>query len=417
MNDCKKSKSSPRRSVLEGTPRVHYDQLEYIEGNIYPDDGEYHHEGTPFTGVAWTEYRGCLSEDSMKDGRRHGRCVSFHCNGEFASDGCYEDDVRSGDYVKWYNTGVMKFHGVFDASTYANIKSDYNEAGVLVREIDDRDHDKHRLRHWTDDGELVYESIEGISTCYAPGGQWAIREHDHGPPEKRNPPEYRDELLYDHASSMIADGLAKYSILPWLHLKLAQNEPRAITVLTELVEHSDIEIVTLALEILEDKPYKEAIPAVERMTRSKRRKDPNAGGFTSPISELAKLVLVNLTVDDEHERKVARGRVRCLSKIREREERERKHAFEEKRRHVMRKWPQVRAEFENTLVGEMTLKSGDQLFTDQVKERNTKYWHYYRYSIDGRTYSACVSTSDPQSEKAIVVCYRAKNPAEYLVIE
>ena len=414
MTDHSQSKPTPRSSFLEGTPRIPYGQLEFIEDEMYPDEGVCHHEGRPFTGVAWAESEGRLSEDSLKDGIRHGRCVRFHANGEFASDGSFEDDEAVGDFFEWYDSGVMKFHGVYDASERTSITWDYNEAGVMVREIDRSDGSVYRrLRHWTDQGELVYEDCGGVSTCYAPGSNWAIREQDRGPPEERPPPDYRDDLLYEHASSMLADGLAQYSVYRWLHLRLAENEPRAVKLLSQLVEHPDIEVVERSLNILENNHYEEAIPAVRRMTRSKLRKDPSAGGFRGPISDLAKLVLVNLTVEDEQERRVARGSVRHLRAIRERKEREREQERQERRQRVKRNWPKISADFRNSLMGEFTLKSGDQIFTDEVKERRIEYWHYYNYVIEGRTYSACVITENPQPEGAIVVRYRAKNPAEY----
>ena len=56
---------------LTGQPRVHYNELEsrYCETH-----GErWLHNNAWFSGIAWRELRGDLTEDTMVDGQRHGR--------------------------------------------------------------------------------------------------------------------------------------------------------------------------------------------------------------------------------------------------------------------------------------------------------------------------------------------------------
>ena len=397
----------PALPVLDGAPRVHYGDLDLVDDGPYPDDCIAHYQGKPFTGVAWEESQGELTEHSMKDGRRHGRCVSFHANGEPASDGYYAEDEPVGEVFTWYASGVMESYGLYDESSSTQILRRYNEAGVLIHEQDAQRGSGHR--RWYDGGELLFDNHGDATAYYAPDGNWAMRK------SRDDEYEYHDDTLYEHAHTMLAIelDLVTYPLFRWLHAALDRNEPRANALLVDLIQHATVTVAENALDIVGNRGCHDALPAVRRMTHSTLRKDPSAGGFIGTTAELAEIVLVKLTVHDEEQQKAELDALEQKRARREAHERQRARHAQERRRRVQRTWPSVIATFDETLTAEFTLKSGDQLFTDEVRERSLEYWHYFKYVVDGRTYRACITTTDPQPAGSIAVRYREKDPAEY----
>ncbi|MDH3715811.1 MAG: hypothetical protein OET44_18410, partial [Gammaproteobacteria bacterium] len=402
--------SKPTAPFLVGTPRVHYGDLDLVDDEHYPDDWVACHQGKPFTGVAWEESQGRLTEHSMKDGRRHGRCVSFHANGERASDGHYQQDEPVGEVRTWYASGRMESYGLYDESSNTRIFRRYNEAGTLIYEEDEQRGSGHR--RWYDSGELLFDNQDGKTVYYAPDGSWAMRE---GSGAEDGDYEYHDDTLYAHAHTILALelDLVTYPLYRWLHRALDRDEPRARELLFELIEHPTVTVAENALYIVGNRRYQDAIPAVRCMTQSPLRKDPRAGGFTGTTAELAETVLVKLTVHDEAQQQAELDALRQKRAIRDAQEYERARRGEARRRRVQRTWPSVVANFDETLTGELTLKSGEHIFDREVRERNLEYWHYYKYVVDGRTYRACTMSTDPQPAESIEVRYREKDPAEY----
>lgn len=398
-------------AILDGTPRVHYGDLDLVDDEHYPDDWIAYHQGKPFTGVAWEESQGRFTEHSMKDGRRHGRCVSFHANGERASDGYYEQDEPVGEVRAWYASGSMESYGLYDESSNKRVYRRYNEAGTLVYEEDEQRGSGHR--RWYDSGELLFDDQGEVAVYFAPDGSWAMRVKRDAQGDEF---ECHDDTLYAHAHSMLALelDLVTYPLYRWLHAALDRNEPRARELLFRLTEHPVATVAENALYIVGNRHYEDAIPIVRRMTHSTLRKDSRAGGFTGTTAELAETVLVKLTVHDEGQQQAELDALRRKRAHREAQERERDRQAEERRRRVRRTWPSVAATFDETLTGELTLKSGEHIFDREVRERNLEYWHYYKYVVDGRTYRACVTSTDPQPAASIEVRYREKDPAEYV---
>ena len=73
------------------------------------------------------------------------------------------------------------------------------------------------------------------------------------------------------------------------------------------------------------------------------------------------------------------------------------------------------ATFHETLLSESTLKTGDQIFSDEVVSRRREYWHCFKYVVEGRTYRAIVMGRDPEPPESVAIRYREDDPAEYLV--
>jgi len=395
--------------ILDGTPRVHYGDLDLIEDEHYPDDWIACHQGNPFTGVAWEESQGRWTEHSMQDGKRHGRCVSYHANGERASDGCYIADEPVGEVFTWYPSGVTESYGLYDESSHSRMFCRYNEAGVLIYEQNTERGSGHR--RWYEHGALLFDSCDDMTTFYAPDGNWVMRELP------SNEFEHDDAALYEHAAAMLALelDLVTYPLYRWLHARLDGNEPRARVLLFELLEHPAVTVVENALYIVGNRGYEDALPQLRSLTHSKRRKDPSAGGFTGTTAELAQTVLVKLTVHDERQQQAELRALQEKRAQREAQEVQRALHADNRRRRIQRDWPSVIATFDETLTGELTLRSGDQIFSREVRERNLEYWHYFKYLVHDKTYRACIVNTEPQPPQTIEVRYREKDPREYFV--
>lgn len=386
-------------------PRVHYDELELVDDEHIPDEWLAYYRGELFSGIAWNELQGVRTEDSMKDGELHGRCVRFHANGQCASEGTYEHGNPVGEFIAWYPSGIMESYYRYSERYQTEVQRRYSEAGVMIFESDAARGLGHQ--RWYESGELLFDSYDGAATYYAPSGDWAIRKQN-------GDEEHNDDVLYDHAYAMfeIDMGLVRYPLLGWLHGKLDAAEPRAEQLLLELVEHSVISVAETALESIGKRSLVAAIPLVRRMTQSERRKDPAAGGFVGTFAELAEVVLVKLTETDEQQREAKLLALRKQRAHRRRLEKEQAKRDEERHRQI---WPRAEAAFHETLVGETTLKSGDQIFTGEAKHRSREYWHIFKYVVSGRTYKAIVTGNDPEPPASVALRYREDNPADYVI--
>lgn len=388
-------------------PRVHYNHLELVQCHDY-DEGEWHLRDTPFTGIAWEELRGCRSEDSMLEGKLHGRCVRFHANGQMAFDGRYQNGDEVGDHFEWYDSGVLKSCSQHDASAGGeSLVREYNGAGSLIKESG-RKGEKWTLRHWHDDGTLLFEHSDDVGKCYAPDGTLAIREF----PDRSF--EFSNETLYLHGAEMLKtkNGLVESPFFVWLHQRLDDDDPQAKQLLFQLIDHPVIETAETAMGIVGNRCYREATELIRRLTQSKRKKLPDSGGYVGTTAELAERVLIQLTVaESEQEARLQQFDLRqSLAETRRERDQARQRKLER------RQWPQTTAHQIETLQGETTIKSGEQILTKQFVALHREFVHLFEYQVDGRTYRAIVTNRRPSASKSIQVRYRPDNPAENVVI-
>ncbi|MEN7551359.1 hypothetical protein AAG747_25815 [Rapidithrix thailandica] len=404
MNQSKKS--NPGIPILNGTPRVHYDELEYIEKECCLDEWAYYYKDKLFTGIAWSELKGVVAEDTLEKGVRNGRCVRVHANGTLAEDGYYQEDEPVGELFSWDETGSLLRYSKYDDNARCLLKREYNSQGVMVKEVDELE--EFRLRHWSAEGALVYESATGFQRCFAPNGNCVIEEGDRGKPEERKPTVYSDEELYEHAFEMLSADIqmVEYPVFRWLNQQLDQGDIRALNLLYTLLEHPLVSIAESALYIIGARKYQEAIPLVRKMTESTRCKAPGAGGFIGTTAELAKITLMKLTgkgnveqaIDGAWEKRKERGsdwELRLLS--------------------IKDNWPEIKAEFKETFIGQATLETADQLFSGEAAATKLDYIHLYRYVVDGRTYHATVTSSSQEPLPFIDVRYKTEKPEEYII--
>ncbi|MEQ8784806.1 MAG: hypothetical protein RIC55_00845 [Pirellulaceae bacterium] len=391
---------------LEGQPRVHYEDLDSVD-NEYDGESVWHREGTPFSGIAWEELRGHLTEDSMRNGVQHGRCVRFHANGQMAFDGNYRNGMGDGDHYEWYDSGVLKSLARHDPPSWsAAHRLEYNETGSLVKEVDERD-GSWRLRHWYANGALLYDGTHEVTTIHAPDGSLAIRETGD------RVMEFRDEVLFQHAAGMLEMqlGLVENPVWAWLHARLDEGKSKAKQLLFDLTDHPIIDVAETAIFIIGHRRYREATELIQRLTHSTRRKPPDAGGFMGTTAELAETVLVELTAPEEE----LEDRLAELEQLQEEREDQRWAEEQEALLREQRTWPETTAHHRRALIGETTIRTGDQILTDQFVSRSCNHVHVYQYKVNGATYRAVVTTDDPSAAESITIRYCPTNPEEYVV--
>ena len=386
------------KPFLEGSPRVHYNHLEYVEDE-YQIDGEYYHNGKKFTGIAWSEIRGTVHEDTLVDGLRHGRCVIIHPNGQIGMDGYYEEDEPVGELICWHSSGVMSNYSRYNEQSSEMLSRDFNEKGIMVREVDKREGWRQRL--WTEEGKPLYESTDEYSKIFGANGEWALIQYDRGRIEDRKPNEYSHEVLYQYAADILSIDLdlTRYPILEWLGSLLDANDERAKGFLFGLLDQPSGQIVRDALDIIAQRGYRQALHRVEGLIDDRR-----LAGFDSTIGERAEICKAKLSGEGSVEEIVARYW---------RNKRKWEKELERRSEKVKKTWPQTIGKHVESLIGQLTLQSGDQVMTGEYKERKIEHLYIYEYKVDGFTYRAVYTTQNPEPELEKSIRYRKKKPEQY----
>ena len=388
---------------LVGEPRKHYNDLElhYCETH-----GErWLHNDAWFSGIAWQELRGELNEDTMVDGQPHGRCVRFHANGRMAIDAYYHEDCPVGEHQQWYDTGAIdkrEIYGEFGAV----LTQEFNESGQIVREYDSRGDRTHRM--WYEDGSLLFESQGGTEACYASDGSVAFRGPEDGDPL------FFDDVLHDRADELfdVESAFVMNRMFAWLHRQLDNNPTRGKQLLFDLTDHPRDSVAETTMDIIGIRQYKDAIRIVREHTRSNRRKLPLAAAFIGTFAELAETTLVKLTVPETEQH---RALDELSEKRRLRQEVEKRQS-EHDRRDESKDWPEAIARYVETQVSEFTLKTGDQVLSDDCISRSYDYYHFYEYEVAGATYRAIAkSTEKGDAAAEISIRCRPNSPANYVV--
>lgn len=178
---------------LKDGPRIHYDNLEIFE-NTKNGESEFHYQDKPFSGIAWCELKGTITEDTMQDGVLHGRCIKIHANGQMAEDAFYKQDEPVGEVYQWYDTGVVSHYAKYNNDCSLLLLRDYNTKGIVTKEIDHQNSRRHR--HWSDNGILIYESNQDQVKCYALNGKCVIK--------KEGDITYQHDELYINAAKILA---------------------------------------------------------------------------------------------------------------------------------------------------------------------------------------------------------------------
>ncbi|WP_108868888.1 hypothetical protein [Aquimarina aquimarini] len=379
-------------------PRVSYNDLEYVQDPYILDEGSYYYNEKPFNGVAWSEFRGLISEDTMRGGVRNGRCVQIHTNGQLAKDGYYEEDEAIKEKFKWYESGTLSSYSRNNEHAGDYFFRKYNPQGVLIREYDRLNS---RDRYWTQDGTLLYESNNTINKCFAPNEKWVIYEVD------RKSPMYNDDDLYQHAFDMLSadNPFVENALYRWLHKRLKEGDTRAQNFLYKLLDHPLEKVVKTALTIIGTRGDQKAIPLVKKMIKITHQ-NATIESYMSAIAEHAEITLIKLTGEgDEVQTRAVQW-----------ERKQKREAYEELRRiKVKKRWPRIKAIFNRTLVGESTVKSFEQTFSKQVMTRSVEYIHIYKYVVNGHTYNATLTSDNPTPLPVKVLRYRKKKPEEYII--
>jgi hypothetical protein len=79
---------------------------------------------------------------------------------------------------------------------------------------------------------------------------------------------------------------------------------------------------------------------------------------------------------------------------------------------IKQTWPQLEATFYESYTAEGSMKSVEQLFTDDFRYRSVVYFHVYIYVIQGKTYRASIESPQEVAEPKKNLRYRKKNPEQ-----
>jgi hypothetical protein len=184
--------------------------------------------------------------------------------------------------------------------------------------------------------------------------------------------------------------------------------------LFELLDHPLLHIVESALSIIEHRGYEEAIPLVRHLTMSNRKKSPNEGGFVGTTAELAELVLNKLVAEGALVSKLATETWMLQLAQRRRKLDQLKDCRHKQILKINKCFPEIVADFRETLVGESTFQTGGPLFSDEEIQSSTTYFHLYRYEVNQCTYQAAYNSHLDAPPTTIILRYRIKNPADYI---
>jgi hypothetical protein len=385
---------------LKGEPRVHYNDLRESEGE--DDETVLYLEEQLFSGIAWRQLAGRLTENTIVNGLRHGRCAEFYLGGQVAVDGVYHEGCPVGEHRTWYETGVLRAYTLYDDQWNDRLVRRYYETGQLAFEFDS---DTRTRRHWYKDGTLLCEwaGASAITSYYAPDGRPAIRE------TRDDTWAFDGDVLYEHAMAMLAyrDIHMDRPFYRWLQTQLDQGESRALLLLLGLTDHVRVAVAETALSIIGHRGCQEAIPIVQKLTSSTRRKPEGEGGFACTLAEMAADTLVRLTLPED--------RQEVAFEVLKEQQRAREQAEEEAHRSRQLSWPLTTAKFVKRLMGKSTLRNGGQLFSSEYEARSVDYIHVYEYEVGGAVYRACVWTKDADTvpEATVRVHFNPEKPSEH----
>lgn len=384
------------KPFLKEQPRVRYDHLEQIENETsYDNEDAYHYHGKPFNGIAWNENRGVTTEDTLREGVRNGRCVKIYANGQLAEDGVFKDDEPVGEAYKWYVTGILSQTYKYNDNSRLVLHRRYSPNGILTFESD-----RQHVRHWTSEGVLMHECLDGVDRYYAPNGLCVIEIAKKGGLERSESPVYQDKELYLYSFDMLTLGfeMGKTAIFRWLLSKLDEEDSHAYELLMKLLDHPLPEVAMTALSHVGNRGYKAAVPKIRFLKEKNRRR-------LNEVFQAAILAEARLTGEGNTD-KLMRGYWKDVAKLQK--------AEELRKLKVKKEWPHAEAYLLETIEGSMSRKSADQLFSDKPIANQVEYMHVYRYVVNNRSYRATFCTTEEKPLLVKTVRYRRKNPAEYI---
>jgi antitoxin component YwqK of YwqJK toxin-antitoxin module len=399
--------------LLEGEPRVHFDEMDYMEDETFEYDGKYHLKKQLFTGIAYAESKGVVTEQSIVKGLREGKTLKRYSNGVFAKEAIYKDDEPIGEVVERYENGTVSSLRVFDETSEKLTEQEYGENGVLIKEI--LWSPEWRLRIWTNNGHLIYESTREANRIYSGKGTCVIEEKRQNDLGGEDSPNYNDNELKEHISELLISrcNMVEMAVFRWLNSK---KKDYAKDILIDLLRHPDTRIVEDVLANIESRQISEALPDVKKLCFSRRKKPRHLGGYIGTTSQLAERVYQKLKPKTFFP--FNKGNDKFLASVYE--HRSRVNLIRRQRSRQIEKikenWPQTEAQLVETIAGSASLKSGSQLFSESVNE-SLVCFYVYKYSVNGCTYKATKSGNNSNASNSISLRFRPKKPDEYILTD
>lgn len=114
--------------------------------------------GVAFTGKTFSLYAGSVDTAEIRnyyEGKEHGRWKKFYADGKIQESREFDGGRKTGFYVAWWQNGNRKLEYHFDDDEYEGICREWNEHGVLIREMNyAKGHESGTQKMFYDNGKV-----------------------------------------------------------------------------------------------------------------------------------------------------------------------------------------------------------------------------------------------------------------------
>jgi antitoxin component YwqK of YwqJK toxin-antitoxin module len=132
--------------------------LSSTDAGLYRVNGIVYRKNSPYTGSIITLFPG-TSDTSLIErflaGKEHGVWRKFYLSHRLKETRLFRDGKKVGDLIIYWENGNRQLHYVFDNDEYEGICREWNEAGMLTREMGYHlGHEAGAQKWWYDNGKI-----------------------------------------------------------------------------------------------------------------------------------------------------------------------------------------------------------------------------------------------------------------------
>lgn len=121
-------------------------------------NGVVYYQNQPFTGTLFAMHAGTAdtaATEQYLNGREHSTWIKYHPGHQMRELRYYDQGKKTGYLRSWWPNGKPQFEYFFENDEYEGRCREWNEAGMLVREMNySRGHEAGWQRWWYDNGKI-----------------------------------------------------------------------------------------------------------------------------------------------------------------------------------------------------------------------------------------------------------------------
>jgi antitoxin component YwqK of YwqJK toxin-antitoxin module len=141
------------------TPEPKNEKLLKIPAQLLSNkNGFMYYENIPFSGIAYTLFpnqKDTLEIMSYVEGKEHGIWKKFYANHQLREKREFNQGKKVGSLLRWWENGKMQMHYVFENDEYQGTCKEWNETGMLVKEMHyQKGHEEGSQKWWYDNGKI-----------------------------------------------------------------------------------------------------------------------------------------------------------------------------------------------------------------------------------------------------------------------